>query len=352
MKIASIFFIFSVIFSINPRLTLAQFNVNIRNEVIGASGSASHISTDQELTAFGISLETWRSTLKRFRVKEKPRAAFYRDPTPYGYLFAKNRKNPTKTNLKFVNARIIEQNSELGLASSIECHNSRANESMPCEIDFTKSVTNSITSSWNANFAGNELTHNIGFDLELKLPFANDPSKKISSEITTNYKLAKSFEFGRYGRHEEKVNLGTAPKLTINAAPNQTLVANLTAIKSTMRIEIEYEASLEGETVINFKPKSKGLLGVIIDLFAYKIDKMKKLWDSFVIDDNNDEDYEEYDEDDEEDEEVGENRFVPTWVAIGPHKTEKIIQYININHFFKGKISVSDKDTNHVIISI
>ena len=240
-----------------PASIFAKIDVSILDAVINGKGEIIHISTDEELEAFGITSKAWKSFFKNSFIEKQwgpPNRTYYHDPTPYGNRFEKLQKSPTRTRVKFSKATIVNQSTELEIVAVDECCNRRFNKSMTCRLVLKTTRSNSVTSSWDKKLslgAGVNSNTDMTLNFGLKAPF-NTASVDSGLTYHPQFNFRGNFEFGSSGSSKETVELGTEMSVTTSVGPRQMVSASLIAEKLIMRVEVEYEANIEGATLVEF----------------------------------------------------------------------------------------------------
>ena len=251
MIFPTIFLVFYAIFFSDLEIHAADINIDIHasNLTVTTHGSDIHLSTDEELQAFGISLETWQRydesiNSENFQKYGKPKEVSFRNPTPHGDKFTNSLSgsfsDPTVTKITVLNTRVLEHNTTQEVLEERACHNSFKNTSLQCTFALGGTRSNTINTSWSSNF-GFPVATKIGLDvkvLNLAAPLSGD------------------FHWGLSEKREQDIELGRKVNVTATARPGKSVGAYLLARRDTMKVAVDYAANVAGTSLAVYKDGS------------------------------------------------------------------------------------------------
>ncbi|MBJ7222567.1 MULTISPECIES: MspA family porin [unclassified Brenneria] len=205
----------------------------VRNIISDTERNTFQLNDNQLKRAFEITLGRW------------PNDAFLRSPTPWGDLYDRFNWQQVQRTLRPRNIRVLSQTSRPEIVLTQDFIN---NSSVAGTFDasISQTVENTVTSTWST---GGALT--VGHSVEYGINF-------LGTGVTGNSSISYTQEWGVGGSRSTSVTLGMQSGVTIPLGPGQAVTAELVATRGTMRIQVEYIASLQGHAAANYNPPHNG----------------------------------------------------------------------------------------------
>ena len=271
MKIQTILFILHVIISTYPGILAADINIEISDTTVTSSKSVIHLSTEEELKRFGITLENWSkfvkfSTPKSFQNHGAPKKVYYRNPTPDGDVFNDSPSDlskgsllpPAVTEIKFLTYKVLEHKITRKNLASEKCTNEKMNGEKNCTFHLITENYNIIKPKWSSNF---------GFPVEAEIGLNVKILKASSSMISNFHWMEGTIHYG-------PIEIGNDIRAKVTIGPSQTVRAYLYADKVTLKVAIEYAATIDGAAYLyygNF-PYSTAPIPMLLQFLSGKRD--------------------------------------------------------------------------------
>lgn len=227
-----------------PALICAKIEVEItasddqsqRQVVI--SGSNVDLISDQERETFKLSDENLKSALKSY-FGEKPDDVYLRSPTPWGDLYLTNEWKQVTRTLKPLKAQILTVKYQPSLVTS-KVFNYTSSKPGHFKALIRQDVENTVASTWERS---GELSanSNIEYGIDIK-------AMAVSGKATFSY----NSRWGEDVLKSQKVTVGSEAAVDVTLNPNQTVTAELYATRGSMKVQIDYEATLSGSVAVNY----------------------------------------------------------------------------------------------------
>lgn len=217
-----------------------QFDIDVPNNVVKASGTDTHIITKDEAEAFGISDHPLKQAIDKYFGKA-PNAAYLHSKTPWGDLYSKYHWPQVEVTVKVLSATISHSAPETEVLDSCDYTNDTDNDGT-VQVILKKQVTDSESHTWsqsNSVSVSQSVSYNI-----------------CAAKGTTT--ISGTHQWGESKTNTTNVTMGTDHGMTVDIKPHQTLVANLMASKSDITITVRYLATISGDTAVNYNPTYKG----------------------------------------------------------------------------------------------
>lgn len=241
---------FCAVLFLLPTLIAARINVHIvasDNESkrdVELSGHNIDLITDTERTAFQLNDDTLKNAASLY-FGRRPADAYLRSPTPWGDLYQSFEWAQVSRILTPQKARILAVTSEPTIVATQIFHNN-STKTAQFKAQITQDVDNMVSSTWEK---GCELS--IGQSIEYGFDIAvASVSGKTEFSYTSNW--------GESATKSETVRVGTEAGVTISLEPNQTVIAELYATRGSMKIQVDYKASLSGSVAVNYDDVYRG----------------------------------------------------------------------------------------------
>ncbi|CAH0403638.1 unnamed protein product [Chilo suppressalis] len=235
-----------------PALAVARINVELSgkfdaqnpNMQVYLSGNDVGIITDTERETFNVRDGSLKDAV-RANFGKRPDDAYLRSPTPWGDLYQSYGWSQVTRTLIPKKATILGIVSQPTIVMQQIFEN---NSSKPAtfNVGISQEVANTVSSSWSKGGSlsiGQEI--NYSFDIEV-----------ASGGGSTSIDYTNSW--GESTEKSETVTVGASTAMDILLQPGQSVMAQLHATKGTIKIEVEYEASLSGDTAINYSSPYQG----------------------------------------------------------------------------------------------
>ncbi|CAH0403637.1 unnamed protein product [Chilo suppressalis] len=228
----------------------AKISVNVvasdneAERAVELAGNNVDIISDNERSTFQLSDSRLKDAV-RANFGKRPDDAYLRSPTPWGDLYSSYDWPQVTRTLSPQKATILEVSSQPTIVLTQHFEN---NSTKPATFTakIQQSVQNTVTSSWEK---GGELT--VGQDIEYGFDI-----KAVSVGGKTSFSFTS--KWGESVSKSESVTVGSESGVTITLDPHQSVVAELYATRGSMRIKVDYEATLSGVTAINYSKPYQG----------------------------------------------------------------------------------------------
>jgi hypothetical protein len=210
---------------------------------VSVTGSTSHIITDNERNSFKLNDQQLKDAVGKYFGKN-PNDAYLHSPTPWNDLYKTYGWPQVLTNLRPISATItgISSNPTIVATQSFK-NTSKIPGTFTAEV--TQQVTNTTETNWSQTN-----TIDVSQTIEYGISFLGSGGGGSTS-------FSYSYAWGQGGSKSESVLLGSSQGISVELQPGQSVKAELTASRGTMKIRIVYEASLSGATAINYNPTFK-----------------------------------------------------------------------------------------------
>ncbi|CAH0403639.1 unnamed protein product [Chilo suppressalis] len=235
-----------------PALAVARIHVELSGEFdaqdpnmqVYLSGEDVGIITDTERETFNVRDGSLKDAVRSYFGK-RPDDAYLRSPTPWSDLYQRYGWQQVTRTLIPKKATILGVVSQPTVVMQQVFEN---NSSKPAtfNVGISQEVANTVSSSWSK---GRSLSigQEISYKVDLKVA-------KVGGTSTIDY----THSWGRNTEKSETVTVGASSAMDILLESGQSVIAQLHATKGTIKIEVEYEASLSGDTAINYSKPYKG----------------------------------------------------------------------------------------------
>ena len=209
-----------------------------------ASGSIQHIITDTEVNSFGIGDNALKSAINTYFGKA-PNDAFLHSPTPWNDLYGTYGWPQVQTIVVAQSAEILEITSQPTIIAN-QTFKNNSNVKGTFNAGISQEVSDTVTDTWST---GGTLT--IGQEIEYGIKF-------LGTGVTGTTSLSYSQSWEKGGSHETSVTVGSSSGVTVDLNPGESVLAELTASRGTMRVRVTYRAYLTGVSAVNYNPTYQG----------------------------------------------------------------------------------------------
>ncbi|XP_059055353.1 spherulin-2A-like [Achroia grisella] len=236
-----------------PSLVLAKIDIELEGTFaegdasqmkVYTSGRDIEIISDMERKTFDIEDNNLKNCVNTF-FGARPNDAFVRSPTPWNDLYQTYSWNEVARTLVPRNGRVMSISSQ----PTIVVHQTFENNSTipgTFNVGISQTVENTVASAWTT---GGELS--IGQEIRYGFKIGH---KTTGGALSFTY----TSSYGKSVEHSQSVLLGTSSGMNVLLEPGQSVVSQLHATRGSIKIEVEYAASLSGSTAVNYSKKYKG----------------------------------------------------------------------------------------------
>jgi hypothetical protein len=217
---------------------------NLADSAVRLGGNIVNIISDTERNTFKLSDNLLKNAVESYFGK-RPDDAYLRSPTPWGDLYNTYGWQQVTRTLSPQRSTILSLESQPTIVMTQYFEN---NSSNPASFTaaIKQSVANTVTTTWE-----NSQEFSIGETIKYAMNI-----EVFSVGGSTSFSFT-----GRYGESNSKsetVTVGSESGVKIELEPNQNVIAELYATRGTMKIQVEYEASLSGVAAVNYKKIYQG----------------------------------------------------------------------------------------------
>ncbi|HEX8430682.1 MAG TPA: hypothetical protein VF625_05320 [Longimicrobium sp.] len=211
---------------------------------VTASGTVTHIITDDERDSFGIGDSVLKLAVEMY-FGQLPADAFLHDPTPWNNLYATYGWAPVTTVLTAVKADVVEVTSEPIFLGQNTFTNS-SNKVGTFTAGVSDSVSDTVESSWSE-------THGLAASQMIRygVSFLGAGG---GGETTLSYNAT----FGTAGSESTSFTVGSEQAVSVVLQPGESVIAKLNASRGTIKVRVTYSVSLQGNTAVNYGDTFKG----------------------------------------------------------------------------------------------
>ncbi|XP_013199194.2 spherulin-2A [Amyelois transitella] len=235
-----------------PALVLASIDIEVSgkfdhdhsNLKVYYSGKQVDVITDKERNTFELNDGKLKDAIAAY-FGRRPDDAYLRSPTPWNDLYRSYGWNQVLRTLTPKRGKILGISSQPTIVMQQVFEN---NSTKPADFDvgIHQTVQNTVSSSWSKSgdlTLGQEIKY--GFDLEV-----------LNGGVTTAFRYTSSW--GENTQKSESITIGSTAGMKILLQPGQAVLASLHATRGTIKIELEYEASLSGDAAVNYDDAYRG----------------------------------------------------------------------------------------------
>jgi hypothetical protein len=210
---------------------------------VSASGSVQHIITDEEITTFGIGDKQLKDAVNAYFGKS-PNDAYLHSPTPWNDLYKTYSWPQVQMVLVVQSAEILAITSEPVVVKTQEFENNSDHEGT-FNVAISESVTNTTSSNWSTSgtlSVGQKFTYGVSF---------------LGADAKGETSISYSRSWGEGGQESKAITVGSTAGVSIKLSPGESVIAELSASRGVMKVQIRYKAYLIGSTAINYNPTYK-----------------------------------------------------------------------------------------------
>lgn len=211
---------------------------------VTASGSDQHIITDQEVGSFGITDGPLKNAIAKY-FGQGPNDAYLHSDTPWGDLYRTYGWPQVQTILVPESATITGLETQPTIVAT-QVFSNQSNVKGTFNVGISQQVANTTSSTWSKSD-----TITVGQKFTYKVSFLGTGG---GGETSFSY----SHTWGESKTESLTITVGQSSGVSVPLDPGQSVTAELTASRGTLKVRIVYKAYLIGSTAINYNPTYKG----------------------------------------------------------------------------------------------
>ncbi|XP_028165651.1 spherulin-2A-like [Ostrinia furnacalis] len=235
-----------------PALALARidievagkFDPNNQNMQVYYSGNEVAIISDEERNTFKIGDSALKDAVRSY-FGQRPDDAYLRSPTPWGDLYQTYGWSQVTRTLVPRSAKVLTISSQPQIVMR-QLFENNSTKPATFNVGISQTVQNTVSSSWST---GGQLT--IGQEISYGINIEGIVGGGAVSYSYTN-------SWGRNTEQSQSVTIGASSGMEVLLQPGQGVVAELEATRGSMKVEVEYLASLDGANAVNYAKTYKG----------------------------------------------------------------------------------------------
>lgn len=228
----------------------SPFNVQINpgenqaSSTVTVTGSDQHIITDNERSLFGITDGPLKDAIGRYFGKP-PNDAFVESPTPWNDLYSTYGWQQVQTTVRPISSSILKWTSQPLIVATQKFLNN-STKAGDFNVSISEQQANTTESNWSVTKTV-DVTQTINYGIQF-LGSGGDGSTSLSY----------SHALGKGWSESQTTTLGSSQAVNVNLGPGQSVLAQLSASKGTIIVQVAYEATLSGSTAVNYYPTYQG----------------------------------------------------------------------------------------------
>lgn len=203
-----------------------------------ASGSFQHVITDNEVKSFGLQDGSLKDAVGKYFGKN-PDDAYLKSPTPWNDLYSTYGWPQTTTTIIPVNAVVVSVDVKPIIVATQRFINS-SGKAGTFNVSISQQVTNTVESNWSTT-----KTVDVSQTINYGISFLG-----TGGGGSTSFSYSQAWAQG--GSESDAVTLGSTQAVTVVLDPNESVTAQLTASQGSITVDITYQATLSGDTAINY----------------------------------------------------------------------------------------------------
>lgn len=211
---------------------------------VDLSGSNLDIISDNERNTFQLSDNNLKDAVRSY-FGSRPTDAYVKSPTPWGDLYRSYGWTQVTRSLTPQRAQILEVKSQPAIVLT-QVFKNNSTKTATFRANIQQAVQNTVSSTWEQGGSltvGQEIKY--GFDIKV-------------AEVSGKTSFSYTSKWGQSVTKSESVTVGSQSGVEITLEPNQSVTAELYATRGSMKIQVDYEASLSGATAVNYDKTYKG----------------------------------------------------------------------------------------------
>lgn len=209
------------------------------------SGTNVDVISDIETESFNLAGDSLKDAINVY-FGATPTDAYLKSPTPWGDLYKTHGWTEVSRIFKPVKARMLGVQSEATIVLT-QIFNNTSSENATFNAKIQQQVQNTVSSTWTK-----EGSLNVSQVIQYKFDI------KVAAAVTGKTSFVYGSKWGESVDKTETVTVGSESGVEITLAPKQCVIADLYATRGTMRIAVDYEASLTGSAAVNYANGYRG----------------------------------------------------------------------------------------------
>ncbi len=206
---------------------------------VKAEGKIQHVITPEERATFKISDDALKACIFGY-FGFPPGNVYLNGPTPpYGDMYAGYNWTPVQTVLQVESAEILGITSTPEIVKTQEFVNNSAKKGT-FHVSIKEDVSNTVASTWSTGG-----TLSVGSNIEVSCEFLGVGAKGSVS-------LSYSQSWGIGGEESKSVTVGSDSGVDVELDPGESVLAELSASRGSMKVRIRYNAALWGYVAMHY----------------------------------------------------------------------------------------------------
>lgn len=218
------------------------------------SGVSTEVISDDSILAFRLHSAALKPAIAKYlqpsdkflQILAYPTDVFLRSPTPWNDLYSSYNWAQVQQNLIPLSATILESTSSPSILKKSQLENESSSEAW-FDSSITQTVSNTVSSSWSQS-------HKISVGQKITYSFKLGDSASVGGETSFSY----DHTWGSEESKSQTVTLGSSDGTRVLLQPNEKRLVELSADRGTLKVRVQYRASLTGLMAVNYKKKYKG----------------------------------------------------------------------------------------------
>lgn len=210
-------------------------NRDVATSVVQAVGEVVRVVTPADAAAFKVNPTQLRDAFSKYH-SSVCKAAYLRDPTGRTENFAYYKEPEVQMFLRPTASRILGITSEPVIVKTATFLNESGVDAT-FHVGISDQVEESVTSTWST---GGELSIEQAFEYKVDMLGVN-----VGGTTTISY----TQQWGVGGEHSTRTTVGSDSAVDVVLKPGQGVIAELTATRGVMQVQIDYNAFLYGRAI-------------------------------------------------------------------------------------------------------
>lgn len=212
---------------------------------VHVSGSEVHVISDDERASFKLSDNQLKQAVAAYFGK-RPNDAYVKSPTPWNDLYKTYNWSQVTVTLRPVSATITGISTEPVVIKSTTFKND-TQKAANFNASVSDQVSNTVSNSYSSTYGltvGQKISYEVSFE----------GVGKVGGETSMSF----SSTFGKSETKSTSYTVGSNEGVNVNLDPGESVVAELNATRGQLKVRVVYDATLSGQTAVNYNPTFKG----------------------------------------------------------------------------------------------
>ncbi|XP_045507778.1 spherulin-2A-like [Colias croceus] len=234
---------FKFVLLVLPALALAKIDIELsgtfeKNLNLAFSGQEIDVISDTERETFQLTDSNLKKGAELY-FGQWPDDIFVKSPTPWGDLYRSYGWRQVSRTLVPKRGRVLSMTTQPQIVMQQIFEN---NSSKPASfnVGISQAVQNTMSSSWSKS---GDLTVGQEISYDFDIDFVN-VGGKTSLEFSSSW--------GTNSEKSQTITVGSESHMELMLTPGQSVLAELHATRGSLKVEVEYEASLSGSLAVNY----------------------------------------------------------------------------------------------------